>query len=66
MPAVEAPKSLLSKAAGWVLVEPGAYELQVFIREDRVNMGSYPHPCSVDIRLPTWDMPPTYRSSART
>ena len=58
MPALEVPRAMLNKAAGWMLLKPTEDGLHVYIREDKANIGLYPRPCSVDLRLPSWDMPP--------
>jgi len=58
MRVLQAPKSILTKAAGWMVLQPTTHALQVFIKEDRANLRNYPHPCSVDVRLPSWDMSP--------
>ena len=58
MQTVQAPREIFNKAAGWMILKPTTDGLQVFIREDRTRIGLYPRPCSVDFRLPSWDMPP--------
>ena len=55
---LEAPPQLFDKPAGSVLFQPNKEGLQVFIRESKENLVRFPRPCAVDVRLPTWDMPP--------
>jgi hypothetical protein len=58
MTACKIPQSILAKPVECMVVRPTAHALQVFIREDPVRLGDYPRPCSVDIRLPSWDCQP--------
>ncbi|MFQ5805653.1 MAG: hypothetical protein ACE5I3_04300 [Phycisphaerae bacterium] len=58
MAVLQPPKSILAKPVECMVVEPTTHALQLFIREDPVKLGDYPHPCSVDIRLPAWDYQP--------
>lgn len=58
MQVLEAPPSLFSKAPGSLVLKPTAQALQVFIKEARANLRDYPQSCALNIRLPSWDMPP--------
>lgn len=54
----DAPPLFMKKPAGSMLLQPTKDGLQVFIRETKSNLARFPRPCSVDVRMPTWDMPP--------
>lgn len=58
MHVVEAPSSVVAKPVGSVVLEPTAQALRVFIKEDPASLDSYPRPCSLGLRLPSWEMPP--------
>ena len=54
----DAPPVFFKKPPGAVLLQPTKDGLQVFVRETKSNLARFPRPCSVDVRMPTWDMPP--------
>lgn len=58
MQATATQRSAASAPVGSMLVAPSAQELSLCIREDKVHLGDYPTPCSIELHLPTWDEPP--------
>jgi hypothetical protein len=58
MKSYDAPPVFMRKPVGSMLIQPSKDGLQLFIRETHANLSRYPRPFTVEVRLPTWDMPP--------
>lgn len=52
------PPEVLKKPVGHMLVMPRSHSLDLFVREERIHLGDYPHPCPVDVFLPFWEVKP--------